>query len=101
MSTRFYGYIGRGPSPGGFWHLEVLPRARLSIDKSIGIGFAWIASWLHVWLWDTRTDRPFRQIELLPRIWLHYHKKHGAGVHLQWWRWKAHFWFWRTPENKS
>ena len=101
MSKRFFGFIGRGPGHGGFWMVELLPRLRLTTGYCMGLGFAWIACWFHLWIGDMSAScNPSRQIELLPRIWLHYHSKNGAGVHLQWIRAKTHFWLWRNGEKQ-
>jgi len=94
--SHFYGFLWEVPR-GGIRSLVLLPRIRLATGSAVGLGFSWLTAWLHVWLWGQNrpTKSHGRLIEVLPYVWIHWHREYGAGVHLQWILWRAHFWFWR------
>lgn len=80
--------------------LALLPRIRLTPGRSVGLGFGWFTAWGHVWLCRACRRRDYPMIELLPHVWLHWHPRHGAGVHLWFLVWTAHIWFWRGVDNR-
>jgi hypothetical protein len=76
---RFYGYLYERDD---CITIALLPRIRLTVGSSVGLGFQWLTCWLHVWLWDgVRRDS---MIELTPHVWLYLNPRHGVYLHLQW-----------------
>jgi hypothetical protein len=96
--TRFYGYLWERSD---LRSLSLLPRLRLATGSSVGLGFQFLTTWLHVWLWRTEPVRQGRMIELLPHVWIHWHRRWGAGVHLQWIVWRTHFWFYQPAQEHT
>jgi hypothetical protein len=92
MSSRFY---WQWREPYEMFTLALLPRLRLTIGSSIGVGFAWFTLWLHVWLRHSRAPHSTTMIELLPHVWFHWNREWGYGVHLWFLRWKWHWWLHR------
>lgn len=86
--SRFYGYFWQRES---IRTLAVLPRIRLTTGRTVGVGFAWLTAWWHVWLW--RREHDGVMLDLLPHLWLHWHPDHGSGAHLWWLHWRWHVWF--------
>ena len=91
--SRFYGYLWERSDS---LSLAMLPRVRLTVGSSIGIGLQWMTAWFHVWL-RTSEGRPHdtTMIELLPHVWFHWNRKWGAGMHIWWLTWKVHWWLYR------
>lgn len=98
-TRRLYAFLYERP----IHSLALLPRLRLCIDDSFGFGVAWLTAWLHVWLWFRKPHAPVRRavmIEVLPHLWLHWDRRFGVGVHIEWIRWRAHVWLYRPPEER-
>lgn len=78
--------------------LALLPRLRLTVGSSIGIGFAWLTVWFHMWLITGRRPHDTTMIEILPHLWFHWHRHWGCGLHLWWFQWKGHVWLYRPSK---
>lgn len=83
-----------------YWHLyersdmvslALLPRIRLTVGSSTGVGFQWLTAWFHFWIRSSNGPTT-TMIELLPHVWFHWHPRWGYGVHLWFLRWKGHVW---------
>lgn len=75
--------------------LALLPRIRLHTGGGIGLG--WLTAWLHIWV--LKSPWGGHMIELTPHVWLHWHSRWGAGIHVEWIVWRTHFWFYRPPSQ--
>lgn len=90
--SRFYYQFSE---PHDMLSLALLPRIRLTVGSSIGVGFGFMNLWMHYWLRTDRYPHSTTMIELLPHLWFHWNKQWGYGVHLWFLRWKRHWWIHR------